>query len=133
MEEAEGNPSMGQSCYEKTMNTSALPWSTISKCVEEEYDSVQTAAMNATPKHQCNTDFLFFIISLTLLCVFLRCSLGVGRWKTARKYLHSPEDYLRCLYWSPSCILCSLSQSFGALLQHQCVVRMRLSTLLASC
>lgn len=52
MEEAEGNPSQGQSCYEKTMNATALPWSTIASCVEDEYDLVQTAAMDATPKHQ---------------------------------------------------------------------------------
>ena len=33
------------------MNTTALPWSTIQTCYEKEYDIVQTAAKDATPKH----------------------------------------------------------------------------------
>ena len=32
MENAEGNPAMGQKCYTSTMNTTALPWSTIDAC-----------------------------------------------------------------------------------------------------
>jgi len=51
MEEAEGVPSMGQTCYESTMNSTAISWSTISSCAQDEYDAVQTQAMNATPKH----------------------------------------------------------------------------------
>mmetsp|Transcript_10060 Transcript_10060/g.15239 ORF Transcript_10060/g.15239 Transcript_10060/m.15239 type:complete len:170 (+) Transcript_10060:236-745(+) len=52
MEEADGSPAMGQSCYEKNMNATALPWSTISACVADEYEAVQTAAMKATPNHE---------------------------------------------------------------------------------
>lgn len=53
MEEAEGNPSQGQSCYESTMGAynATLPWSTISTCATEEFTEVTTAAMNATPDH----------------------------------------------------------------------------------
>lgn len=52
MEEAGGNPAKGQSCYENNMSNSTLSWSTVSKCADEEYTDVQTAAMNATPNHQ---------------------------------------------------------------------------------
>lgn len=51
MEEADGNPAYGQSCYESSMNTTGLPWSTIETCFTEEYLTVQTAAMKATPPH----------------------------------------------------------------------------------
>jgi hypothetical protein len=53
MEEAEGVPSAGQSCYESTMNTTALPWSVINDCASTESDAVQTQAMKATPSHDC--------------------------------------------------------------------------------
>eukprot|EP00428_Durinskia_dybowskii_P078889 CAMPEP_0170362256 /NCGR_PEP_ID=MMETSP0117_2-20130122/4239_1 /TAXON_ID=400756 /ORGANISM="Durinskia baltica, Strain CSIRO CS-38" /LENGTH=172 /DNA_ID=CAMNT_0010616669 /DNA_START=181 /DNA_END=699 /DNA_ORIENTATION=+ len=51
MEEAEGEPTQGQACYESTMNTTALPWSVISDCASNEADAVQTEAMKATPSH----------------------------------------------------------------------------------
>lgn len=51
MEEAEGKPEMGQSCYESTMNATVIPWSTISKCASTEADTVQNAAASATPAH----------------------------------------------------------------------------------
>jgi hypothetical protein len=107
MEEAEGNPSQGQSCYEKTMNATALPWSTIASCVENEYDLVQTAAMDATPKHQCENLgdamsclvlcfllkafnafslhinlFVFYFLIAYHLQTFLGCSLTALCWKT---------------------------------------------------
>lgn len=53
MEEAEGDPTQGQSCYESTMNSTALPWSVISACSQDEAEVVQTAAMKATPAHDC--------------------------------------------------------------------------------
>lgn len=54
MEEAEGNPSMGESCYNSSMNTTALPWSTIQSCSQLQASEVQTAAMKATPtNHEC--------------------------------------------------------------------------------
>ena len=51
MEQAEGNPASGESCYTSTMNTTALPWSTVKACSTDEADYVQTAAMKATPTH----------------------------------------------------------------------------------
>mmetsp|Transcript_110855 Transcript_110855/g.238685 ORF Transcript_110855/g.238685 Transcript_110855/m.238685 type:complete len:171 (-) Transcript_110855:237-749(-) len=51
MEEEDGNPAKGQSCFESTMNTTALSWNTVQTCFEEEYDLVQNAAMKATPSH----------------------------------------------------------------------------------
>lgn len=53
MEEAEGNPTYGQSCYESTMGAynATIPWSTISACSVDEFSEVTTAAMNATPDH----------------------------------------------------------------------------------
>jgi hypothetical protein len=76
MEEADGNPSQGQSCYEKTMNATALPWSTVASCVEDEYDLVQTAAMDATPKHQCENlgdvmSCVFHIFAHKSVCLLL--------------------------------------------------------------
>ena len=58
MEEAEGEPSAGPSCYESTMNSTALPWSVISDCAANEADVVQTAAMKATPSHDCKLGFI---------------------------------------------------------------------------
>lgn len=53
MEEAEGDPMQGQSCYDSTMSTynATLPWSTISTCSIVEFNDVTTAAMKATPDH----------------------------------------------------------------------------------
>lgn len=53
MEEAEGDPRMGQTCYESTMSAynTTLPWSTVALCADEEYEAVQTEAMKATPDH----------------------------------------------------------------------------------
>ena len=57
MENAEGNPLMGQSCYESTMNATALPWAVIEDCYVYEYDQVQAVAAKSTPKHDC--EFLY--------------------------------------------------------------------------
>jgi interferon gamma-inducible protein 30 len=51
MEEAEGNPLQGQSCFESTMNSTQLSWSTVSTCVQEEFNTVTTAAKQNTPAH----------------------------------------------------------------------------------
>jgi len=51
MEQAEGNPAKGQSCYTSTMNTAALPWSTIDACTKNEASVVQAAGAKTTPKH----------------------------------------------------------------------------------
>lgn len=53
MEEADGNPVKGESCYNSSMNSTSITWSTISSCVENEFTVVTTAAMNATPDHDC--------------------------------------------------------------------------------
>jgi hypothetical protein len=55
MEEAEGQPTAGQNCYETSMNTTALPWSVVNDCASNEADIVQTAAMKATPQHDCES------------------------------------------------------------------------------
>lgn len=47
----EGNPAFAESCYQSTMNATALPWSTIQSCFDNEYSVVQGAAKDATPKH----------------------------------------------------------------------------------
>jgi hypothetical protein len=41
MEEEDGNPAQGQACFESTMNTTALSWSTVDACLKDEYDLVQ--------------------------------------------------------------------------------------------
>lgn len=51
MEEANGDPTKGESCYTSTMDTKALPWSTVATCAKEEESLVQTTAMKATPIH----------------------------------------------------------------------------------
>jgi hypothetical protein len=51
MEQAEGDPTQAQTCYESNMNTTALPWSTVNSCYNNEAEVVQTAAMKATPTH----------------------------------------------------------------------------------
>jgi len=51
MEEEEGNPLKGQSCYESTMNSTKLSWDVVATCVEEEFTTVTTKAMEETPKH----------------------------------------------------------------------------------
>ncbi len=47
----DGNPAYAQSCYESSMNTTALPWSTVAACYATEANDVQNAAASATPKH----------------------------------------------------------------------------------
>lgn len=54
-------PSAGQSCYESTMNTTALPWSVINDCASTESDAVQTQAMKATPSHDCKMLAILFV------------------------------------------------------------------------
>ena len=74
MEEADGNPLQGQNCYESTMNTTAVPWSTIADCISYETDLVQNAAADATPAHDCKLSFFFLFsifTSLTKLCILL--------------------------------------------------------------
>lgn len=51
MEEADGNPAKGESCYGSSMGNSTISWSTISECVENEFDVVTGAAKDATPSH----------------------------------------------------------------------------------
>lgn len=52
MEEADGNPSKGESCYESSMSGSTnVTWSTINDCVQNDASEVQTQAMKATPSH----------------------------------------------------------------------------------
>lgn len=51
MEEADGNPTYANSCYTSTMNTTALPYSVVNDCYNNEYDTVMNAAMKATPAH----------------------------------------------------------------------------------
>lgn len=54
MEEAEGNPTQGESCYTNSMlnaNATSIEWSTISDCAINNANTVQTAAMKATPDH----------------------------------------------------------------------------------
>ena len=53
MEEEDGNPAKGESCFTNTMNSTGLSWNTVSTCASDEYDLVQNAAMKATPKHDC--------------------------------------------------------------------------------
>lgn len=55
MEEGEGDPTKGQSCYVNNMvntNATTIPWSTIDSCTKQESNTVQKAAMDATPDHQ---------------------------------------------------------------------------------
>ena len=55
MEEGEGDPSKGQSCYTNNMlstNATSIPWSAIDDCTKTESNTVQKAAMEATPDHQ---------------------------------------------------------------------------------
>jgi len=51
MEEAEGSPSAAENCFQTSMAYSGLAWDTVAACYKEEYNAVQTAGMNATPKH----------------------------------------------------------------------------------
>lgn len=48
MEENDGDPSFGQSCFEKNMNSSSLTWQTVSDCANNEADIVQAAAAVTT-------------------------------------------------------------------------------------
>lgn len=51
MEKAEGDPSKAESCYNSSMNSTDVPWSTISTCEADESDIVQKTAMKATLPH----------------------------------------------------------------------------------
>lgn len=51
MEEADGNPAKGQSCYTSSMANSTVSWSDVSTCVDKEFNTVTGAAAAATPKH----------------------------------------------------------------------------------
>lgn len=51
MEEADGDPSKGQSCFDSTMSNSTVTWNDIKGCMENDYDNVMKAAKNATPNH----------------------------------------------------------------------------------
>jgi hypothetical protein len=53
MEEAEGDPNQGQSCFESTMTGSSITWAEIETCASTKttYDLVMGAAMKATGAH----------------------------------------------------------------------------------
>ena len=51
MEQAEGNPAKGEGCYTSTMGNSTVSWSAVSSCVQNDFNLVTTAAMDATVKH----------------------------------------------------------------------------------
>jgi interferon gamma-inducible protein 30 len=51
MELAEGDPAMGESCYQSSMSNSSVSWSTIDYCATNEGNTVQTYAAKATPSH----------------------------------------------------------------------------------
>jgi interferon, gamma-inducible protein 30 len=51
MEEAEGNPSQAESCFQSSMADSGLAWDVVSTCYKDEYQTVQSAGMAATPAH----------------------------------------------------------------------------------
>lgn len=51
MEEAEGDPTQAESCYNSSMNSTGIPWSTIDSCSNDESYLVQTTAMKATIPH----------------------------------------------------------------------------------
>lgn len=103
MEEAEGNPAKGQSCYESTMNSTAVSWSTIADCAANEEAAVQNEAMAATAptNHECK----FLCIRCTkqersvTLAFACRCPLGVSRWRASREHQHAPEGGLRRVHW----------------------------------
>ena len=48
MEEEDGNPSMGESCFNSSMNSTSLTWNTVESCYENEYDLVMNAGMKAS-------------------------------------------------------------------------------------
>lgn len=52
MEKAEGDPTQAESCYNASMNSTNIPWSTIDSCQNDESDLVQTTAMKATLPHE---------------------------------------------------------------------------------
>jgi hypothetical protein len=51
MEEADGNPAKGESCYNDSMGNSTVSWSQVSACVENDFSTVTGAAKAATPTH----------------------------------------------------------------------------------
>ena len=52
MEEEDGDFSKGESCFNSSMSSTALAWSTVESCFNNEYDVVMTAGMKATdPDH----------------------------------------------------------------------------------
>jgi hypothetical protein len=60
MEEAAGDPKMGEKCFTTTMNTTALSWETVNSCAQNEANDVQAAGAKATPQHDCK--FLLFLL-----------------------------------------------------------------------
>lgn len=48
MEQNEGDPTKAQACYESTMDTTALPWATVQKCYDNDFNTVQYQAYLAT-------------------------------------------------------------------------------------
>lgn len=52
MEEEDGDFSKGESCFNSSMNSTALSWNTVESCYNNEYDLVMNAGMKATdPDH----------------------------------------------------------------------------------
>lgn len=52
MEEEDGDFSKGEACFNSSMNSTALSWSTVDSCFNDEYDLVMNAGMKATdPDH----------------------------------------------------------------------------------
>ncbi len=53
MENAEGNPVAGESCFNSSMNSTSVSWTEVSECVQNDFNLVTTAAKDATPTHDC--------------------------------------------------------------------------------
>jgi interferon gamma-inducible protein 30 len=52
MEEADGEVSEGEACFNSSMNSTSLSWNTVQSCYNDEYDLVMNAGMKATdPDH----------------------------------------------------------------------------------
>jgi len=55
MEEAEGDPAQGQTCYQESMlnaNVTDIPWSAITNCAATQRIDMMTTGMKNTPEHQ---------------------------------------------------------------------------------
>jgi len=48
MEEAEGDPTKGATCYSQTMTNTTIPWTTINDCATQDFNTVQSAGAKAT-------------------------------------------------------------------------------------